>query len=219
MKKLLKISLVILLFATISVAIYFILDAHGLADIHTLKNIIQESNQYAWMVFWIIATLAPILLCFVPLLGSGLSLLSINLFGILPTFALMITSNIVSTIVLFLIGDKLGEGIARKIVGRSALEEAQNLINHKSKVLLPILFAVPVFPHEALTLVAGMTKLKYWYIAFVNLLHVIIETSIMCFLGSELIAWSSLSILDWIILINVLIIDIAYLFKLEKKIK
>ncbi len=219
MKKWLKILSVIGIFAIMSVGIYLLLNSFGLANIHTIKLLIKQSKGCGLLIFFLVATLSPILLCFVPLLGSGLSILGINLFGIIPTFFLMIASNILSTIILFLIGDKLGEGLAKKLVGQKAFEQAQNPINHKSKVLLPLLFMIPIFPHEALTIVAGMTKLKYWYIALVNFLHVLVETSIVCFIGSGIISWASLSTFDWIILINVLIIDISYLFKLEKKIK
>lgn len=219
MKKWIKILLVILLFAIISLAIYFILNHFGLTNITHIRKLIENSKEYGLLVFFIICTLSPILFCFIPLLSGGLCILGIVLFDPITTFIVCILSGIISASILFLIGDKIGEGLAKKIVGEEALNHAQDLINSKSKILLPILFILPILPHEAITIVAGMTKLKYWYILLVNILHLLVETSLICFFGSSLINWSSLSVLDWIVFINVVVIDVILLLKLEKKVK
>ncbi|MBR2969655.1 MAG: VTT domain-containing protein [Clostridia bacterium] len=218
MMKWLKIIFIILIFATISVSIYFILDAYNLTNISNLKTLIESTKHYSIPIYFIICTISSILLCFIPLAGTILSTLGIILFDPLTTFIVTIISNTISASVLFLIGDKLGEGFARKLIGSESFEQAQNLVNNKSKILLPVLYVVPIFPHEAITLVAGMTKLKYWYILLVNIIHTIIDTALACFIGSNLSIWCNLSIIDWIIFINLIAIDIYFLLKLEHKI-
>ena len=219
MNKWIKLILVILFFAAISIATYFIFKIFGVTDINKLKEIILASKQYGIIIYFLLLTILLTLLCFVPLLNTALVILGIALFGPLTTFIVCLCANFCSGSILFFIGDKFGESLATKFVSKEELEQAQNLIDTKSKILLPIFFLLPCLPDEALCLVAGMTKMKYWYLIIISLLYHSIEIGLFCFLGSGLIDWTSLSTIDWILLVNVLIIDIYFLFALEKKIK
>ncbi len=216
MKKWFKIFLVILTFAAISAILYFILKAFNIADISKLRSIISNSGKYGVIVYTIILILALVCFCFVPFLNVALSVLGIALFGSKIAFISNILAVVCSTTILFLIGDKLGEKFAKKLVGEKNLTEAQNAIDHKSQFWLPILFIAPGIPDEALCLVAGMTKMKYWYVLLVSILYHTFELSLLCFLGSELIVWSSLSLIEWILFINLILIDIYLLIKFEK---
>lgn len=218
MKKWIKILLVIATFAIISVAIYFVLKSCNLTDITTIRNIIESANNWSMAVFLLILTIALILLCFVPLLNTALVFLGIALFGPIKALIICLIANFISSTVLFFIGDKLGENFAAKLIGKKELEHAQDLIDGKSKLMLPILFIIPGLPDEALILVAGMTKIKYWYLIAVSMIYHAIETALLCFLGSGLIDWASLSILEWIIVVNLIAIDIILLLNLEKRI-
>ena len=216
MNKWLKIFLVILTFALISVVLFLVLKAFGIANISTLKTLIANSGQYSYIVYTIVLAVVLVLFCFVPLLNTALAVVGIALFGAKVAFITNIIAVFISTSTLFLIGDRLGEKFASKLVGKKNLEETQNLIDHKSKFWLPILFITPGIPDEAICLVAGMTKIKYWYLILVSLLYHAVEIGLFCFFGSGLINWSNLSILDWIIVANLVIIDIYLLLKLEK---
>ncbi|MBO5948618.1 VTT domain-containing protein, partial [bacterium] len=101
-------------------------------------------------------------------------------------------------------------------VGRKELNKIQDLIDTKSKILLPLSFIIPGFPDEAFCMVAGMTKMKYWYFITINFLCHIIEIGIICFFGSSLINWSELKLIEWIMIGNLIVIDIYLLFQLEK---
>ena len=219
MKKWIKLISIIILFASISLIVYFVLTHYGLTDIDYIRQIINSSREYGLIVFFILITFIPIIFCMIPLVKELMTFLGIILFGPLTIFLICIVSGLLSVSILFLIGDKLGEGFAKKLVGAESLDQAQNLINSKSKILLPILFTIPILPHDAITIVAGMTKLKYWYILLINMIHITIETAMICFFGGGIIDWQALNIIDWIVLINVVIIDIAFLLKLEKKFK
>ena len=216
MKKWLKIFLVIFIFAAISIAIYFTLKVFGLTNISTIRNMIFKSGKYGIIVYTLITSLMLIFLCFVPLLNTSLAILGIAVFGAKIAFVTNIIAVFISSSVLFLIGDKLGEKFASKLVGKQALNNTQNLIHNKSKLLLPILFIIPTIPDEAICLVSGMTKIKYWYLILISLIYHSIEVGLFCFAGSGIIKWSTLSILDWIVLINIFIIDMCFLLKIEK---
>ncbi len=216
MNKWLKIFFVILSFAAISVLLYLILKAFNIADTNTLKALINKSGKYGFIVYTIILIIVLVAFCFVPLLNTGLAVLGIALFGSKVAFITNIIAVFFSTTILFFIGDKLGEKFASKLVGKKNLEETQNRIDHKSRFWLPILFITPGIPDEAICLVAGMTKIKYWYITLISVIYHTIEIGLFCFIGSGIINWSALSIIDWFILINVILIDIYFLLKLEK---
>lgn len=216
MNKWLKIILIILCFALISISIYAVLKICNLADIEKIKTLIKSSSKYGVAVYLIITTLCLIFLCFVPILNSALVVLGIILLGTNLTFIVCLIANFLSASALFFIGDKFGEKLVSKFIGKDELIKTQNLIDRKSKFMLPILFIIPAIPDEALCLVAGMTKMKYWYLITVDIIYHAVEIGLFCFLGSEIIDWSNLSILDWIILCNVLIIDVYFLFKIEK---
>lgn len=217
MKNWLKLLFVILFFALISVSVYLILKMFNLTNINSLKQIILDCKPYSVLVYLLISVFVLVGLCFVPLLNTSLILLGIILFGSKTTFFVSLLSVFLSSTILFFIGDKFGESFAKKLVGEKDLEKAQNLVDYKSKFLLPIFFIFPAVPDEALCLVAGMTKMKYWYLILVSMLYHAIEFGIFCFAGSGIINWSNLSIIDWFILINVLIIDFILLLHLEKK--
>ena len=216
MNKWLKIFFVILSFATISVVLYLILKAFNIANIQTLKTLINQSGKYGVIVYTIILIVVLVAFCFVPLLNTALAILGIALFGSKVAFIANIIAVFFSTSILFLIGDKLGEKFASKLVGKKNLEETQNRIDHKSKFWLPILFITPTIPDEAICLVAGMTKMKYWYVTLISIIYHSIEIGLFCFVGSGIINWSSLTTIDWIVVVNVILIDIYFLFKFEK---
>lgn len=215
MKKWLKILFVIACFALISVAMFFILKAFGITDVSTLKKIIENSGPYAKLTYIFISSLSLTFFCFVPLLNTSLAIISIVLFEPLIAFACCLISNFISGSILFFIGDKFGEKLAKRFLGNKEFEETQDLIDTKSKIWLPIMFIIPGVPDEALCLIAGMTKMKYWYLILVSLIYHTIEIGLFCFLGSSLIDYKSLRLIDWIIIVNLLIVDVYLLKKFE----
>jgi len=216
MKKWLKILLVILSFAAISAVLFLIFKAIGITSISKLRSIISQSGRYGCVVYTIILAVALIAFCFVPLLNTTLAILGIALFGAKIAFITNIIAVFISTSVLFFIGDKFGEKFAVKLIGKKSLEETQNSIDHKSKFWLPILFITPGIPDEAICLVAGMTKMKYWYLILISLIYHSVEIGLFCFFGSSLIDWASLTLIDWIVVVNLFIVDLFLIVQLEK---
>ena len=86
-------------------------------------------------------------------------------------------------------------------------------------MLLPLMFLFPVFPDDALCLVAGMTKMRYWYFALIVGICRTIGVATTCFLGSGLINWAVLSLVDWFVLISVCLFWILLIFKYQHKIE
>ena len=218
MKKWFKILLVIAFFAVLSAVLFIILKTNNISSVSHLRETIKSSGKFALIIYTLIVSFLLVGLCFIPLLNTSLIILGITLFGPKLAFITNIIAIAISTSVLFFIGDKFGEHLVSKLIGRKNLEDTQLAIHNKSKFWLPFLFLIPGIPDEAICLVAGMTKIKYWYLLLVSLIYHTFEIGIFCFLGSDLINWSSLTLFDWILFINIILVDIYILIKLEKHI-
>lgn len=219
MKNWVKITLTILAVAIISVAAYFILRACGITSIEGLRELITKCGAWGWIVYIILFITSTTLLCFVPGTSATFIAVAIVLFGAWQAFAISAISVFISSSLMFLIGNTLGEKVAGKLVGKEALQKAQDLIDTKSKIFLPLMFLFPVFPDDALCMAAGMTKMRYWYFAIIVLIFRSIGIATICFLGSDIIKWAELSITDWFVLINAVIIDIYAIFKISGKVE
>ncbi len=219
MRKGIKICLTLLIIAGISTGVYFILRACGVTNIASLREIVADCGAWGWIVFIALFTLCSTLLCFIPGTSATFIGVAIILFGPAYGFIISTISVFLASSIMFVLGNTLGERVAVKLVGKESLEKAQNLIDVKSKIFLPLMFLFPVFPDDALCLVAGMTKMKYWYFAVIVAIFRTIGISTICFLGSGLINWGALSLIDWFVLINVCVFDIVLIFKYQHKIE
>lgn len=219
MKKWIKFGLILLLLAAASVGIYLILRSCGITDVNQLRDLIASCGAWGWIVFITLFTLSTTVLCFVPGISMTFITVSIILFGAMKGFLISSISVFIASTIMFWIGNTVGERAAVKLVGKDSLEKAQNLIDVKSKLLLPLMLLFPVFPDDALCMVAGMTKMKYWYFAIIALICRTVGIATICFLGSGFIDWAALSLVDWFVLINVVIFDIVLIFKYQNKIE
>ena len=219
MKKWIKAGLILLLLAAASVGIYLILRSCGITDVNQLRDLIASCGAWGWIVFIALFTLSTTLLCFVPGISMTFITVSIILFGAMKGFLISSIAIFIASTIMFWIGNTVGERAAVKLVGKDSLEKAQNLIDVKSKLLLPLMLLFPVFPDDALCMVAGMTKMKYWYFAIIALICRTVGIATICFLGSGFIDWAALSLVDWFVLINVVVFDIVLIFKYQNKIE
>lgn len=219
MKKWIKFGLILLLLVAASVGIYLILRSCGITDVNQLRDLIASCGAWGWIVFIALFTLSTTLLCFVPGISMTFITVSIILFGAMKGFLISSIAIFIASTIMFWIGNTVGERAAVKLVGKDSLEKAQNLIDVKSKLLLPLMLLFPVFPDDALCMVAGMTKMKYWYFAIIALICRTVGIATICFLGSGFIDWAALSLVDWFVLINVVVFDIVLIFKYQNKIE
>ena len=219
MKKWIKISLLLLAVAAVSVGLFFVLRACGVTNIDKLREIIASCGAWGWIAFIALFTTCSTLLCFMPGTSATFIGVAIVMFGAWKGFAISTISVFLSSSLMFFIGHHFGEKAAIKLVGKESLEKAQNLIDVKSKMLLPLMFLFPVFPDDALCMVAGMTKMRYWYFAAVVAIFRTIGIASICFLGSGLINWAELSLVDWFMLITCCLVWIFAIFKYQHKIE
>ena len=215
--------ILILCIVLISALSWITLNNLGITSIEGLRKLISSCGSWSLVVFVLLQVLVTTLLCFVPTTSMTFIIVSIILFGAWKGFLISLAGVILSSMAMFLIGRFGGEKIAVKMVGEETLKKAQDLIAVKSKIYLPIMFLFPFFPDDALCMVAGITKMRWWEFLLIVVCCRTVGVAMTCFLGSNLINWSNLTIIDWFVFISVCLIDLYIIYrladKLEKKIR
>ena len=223
MKTWVKWIILALVVGVISVLAWLILQSLGVTSINGLRIIISSCGAWGMIVFLLLQVVVTSLLCFVPATSMTFIIVSVILFGAWKGFAISALGVVISSMVMFIIGRFGGEKIAIKLVGEQSLKKAQDLLSIKSRIYLPLMFLFPIFPDDALCLVAGMTKMRWWEFLLIVLVCRTIGVATTCFLGSDIIDWNALSIIDWFVFISVCVIDLYIIYrlatKLEEKIK
>ncbi len=218
-KKWFKWLLFVVIIAIFSVAVWAICYACGVASIEGLRTIIENSGVWGWLVFLLLQVAITTLLCFVPATSMTFIVLSVILFGAWEGFAISATGVLVSSMSMFFVGRFGGEKLAKKLVGEEELKKAQDLVAVKSKIYLPLMFLFPAFPDDALCMVAGMTKMRWWEFLLIVLFCRTIGVATTCFLGSDFINWQELSIIDWFVFLSVCALDVYAVIKISTKIE
>lgn len=218
-KKIIKIVLLVVAIAIISIGLLFLLRTLGVTDTNSLKALIEGCGIWGPVVFVTLFVAVCTLLCFVPATTATFLIVGTIIFPPIEAFLLCALSVFISSTCMFFVGDKLGEKVVIKLVGKESLEKAQKLIDVKSKIFLPLMLLFPAFPDDALCMVAGLTKMKYWYFAIIVAIFRTIGVATFVFLGSGILPFDDLNVIEWFMLINVVIFDIFIIFKLSDKLE
>jgi uncharacterized membrane protein YdjX (TVP38/TMEM64 family) len=214
MKRWIKISLTAVLFIVLTVALYLV----GFQG-DWIKPVVESAGVFGYIVFILINIVVTTLMTFVPGMTFTFTLLATQLFGTLNGFIVSAIACFLSSLVKFIIGDKLGEPFVDWLVGKEARIKAQELVSTRATVLVPVMLAFPFFPDDAICMISGMTKMKFWYFAIVAVLTRTIGVGITSFLGGDVLNYASFSILDWFLFINIILIDVVLVWKLSTKVE
>ncbi len=222
-KQIVKWFIFALVIVGISALAYLCCWGCGITSISGIRNMIEQVGIWGWLLFLVLQIFVSSLLCFVPATSMTFIVCSVILFGAWKGFAISSVGVVLSSMSMFLIGRFGGEKLAKRLVGEESLKKAQELVAVKSKIYLPLMFIFPLFPDDALCMVAGMTKMKWWHFLLIVIFCRTIGVAVVCFLGSDFIKWNELSVIDWFVFISVCIIDmlivVHFANKLEAKIK
>ncbi len=180
---------------------------------NTFKN-----SWYGWVVIIVIQALITNLLCFVP----GVSMACIMLVQILcdnpwQSFALSFISVMASSFTMYLIGRFGGYKVCKKLLGEEDCKQASELLNHKGAVYFPLMMMFPIFPDEALIMIAGTLKMSLkWFVPSVVIGRGIGIASIV--FGMSIIPFEKLTtVWHWAGLIAICAIGIVAIFYLAYK--
>ena len=214
-KKIILILALILVLVTISLLMYFLFKKFDITNIKILRRFISGFGVCGWIIYLLLQVLISTPIFVVPLEDEIWVTLSILLFGIEKGFVLSVIGMILTSSTLYFLGRKCGTKIVGKIIGEEELVRVQSRFDVKGKLTLPFMYLIPCFPHDALCIVSGLTKMKFWYFFIVTLFLRSIEIVSICFLSNGFIDWKNLSTFDWIVAVNLAIIDVYLLKKLS----
>ena len=218
-KKIFKLIGLVLIYVAISIGIYFILKACGLTSVSKIRNFVSKAGVWGYVVFFLFQVVVSTFICVIPFEDELLTTIALVLFGPIKGFCIASFNMFVTSSLQFVLGRYLCKDLVNKLLGEDSIKKYENYLQVKGEIMLPILYAIPLFPHDSLCILAGMSKMKYWYFALVTLIMRSLEIASVCFFGSGIIDFGALTVMDWIMLANLLIIDIYLVFKLQKHIE
>lgn len=213
--KILKISIIVLLFAMIALAIYLPLSLSGALDrinsAEELKEIILDAGIYSYVIFFVIQFLQVILL---PIPAFVTTVAGTLVFGPWIATLISLVSIILASIFAFYIGRKFGKKLVVWILGKEDTEKWRKKLE-RGKYVFFLMMLFPIFPDDILCLVVGATTtISYKFFIITNLITRPFAVFGTTFIGSgELIPFSGWGIPVWI----AMIIVGAFLFFLSIK--
>lgn len=210
LKKYRRLVIVTAVLVVLSVVAYF-----TLPDIEILQVFFKDKGVWTIPLFIVVQVLVTSLLCFVP--GTSFSFIALavvvfNKYHPVVIFLIAVTGVTLSSKALYFLGRFGGVAVAYKLVGEEDTHKAQQLINKKAKVFLPLMYMLPVFPDDALCMVAGISRLNVWYHTLIVVVFRGIGAATIVFLGLDFLEYATFRLVDWFVFISVCIFWLILLF-------
>lgn len=171
-KKIGKILLTLLIMVAISVVCTIILSLFGVVYYDDGIQLNQElflsfaNSWYGSILIIIIQVVVTSVLSFVP--GSSMAFI-ILLQTLYPNpviaFIVAFSGVMLSSFMLYFLGRFGGYALCKKLLGEEDCEKASDLLNVKGKIYFPLMMMFPMFPDDAIVMVAGTLKMDLkWFI-------------------------------------------------------
>lgn len=131
--------------------------------------VLFEALKASWwgsLIFVVLQTVLTMLLCVIPGVSMAFIILSEAIF---PTawqaFLLSFISVMTSSTVMYMLGRWGGYRLCKKMLGEKDCEEASKLLRNKGTAFFPLMMMFPIFPDDALIMIAGTMKMSLkWFI-------------------------------------------------------
>lgn len=215
------IDLVLLLVAVVAISLVTLLllmafDIVYISDgVHFSEEVFHSfrTSWYGWIIFSLIMTVLTILLCVIPGASMAFILLTQAIYPIAwEAFVLSVIRVMFCSALMYAIGYFGGYRLCVKFLGKDDCEKALGLLRDKGTVYFPLMMMFPVFPDDALVMIAGTLKMSLkWFIPSIIIGRGIGIATIVFGLGS--IPFEKFtSIWHWIAFILLCIIGIAIVF-------
>ena len=177
------------------------------------------NSPAGWIIFILFQTLLTMFLSAIPGVSMAFIILSTKLFtNSWEAFLVSFISVMISSFVMFLIGKYGGHKVCEKILGKEDCDKSLKLLSNKGTVYFPVMMMLPVFPDDALVMIAGTINMKLrWFIPSIIIGRGVGIATIV--FGFSLIPFDSFTTLyDWIVFITVCLVWMEILFKFTNKI-
>lgn len=171
-KKILEILIIVGVLILISFVSMILLRAFGVIyydDGMKINTELFDSFKNSWygsIIIILIQVIITNLLCFIPGASMAFILLLQTLYSNpWQAFFIAFLGVLISSTMMYLIGRIGGYRVCAKILGDKDCEKASELLNDKGVIYFPIMMLFPLFPDDALVMIAGTLKMSLkWFI-------------------------------------------------------
>ena len=156
----------------ISVISFLMLLAFGIVNvndgIHFNTEVFDSfrNSWYGWIIFILLQTVLSILLCAIPGAAMAFIFLSQAIYSVpWQAFLLSFSSVMIASTVMYSLGRLGGYKICVKMLGEEDCAKSLGLLRDKGTVYFPLMMMFPIFPDDALVMIAGTLKMSLkWFI-------------------------------------------------------
>ena len=220
-----KFAVMLLFVLIISLITLIILFASGLLE-YTEAGFIFDTHMfdafkgkwYSLPIFITVQTMLTMLLCAIPGVAMTFVMLSTVIYSgdLFMSFILSYSCVLISSAVMYLIGRVGGYKICEKMLGKEECVKSLELLRTRGTVYFPIMMLFPVFPDDALVMIAGTTKMRLgWFIPSILICRGIGISTII--FGLDIVPFETFKTYDWLIFATVCIFWFNEMFKLANK--
>ncbi len=215
----LRISTVIIIAASIIVALYIVMELVGwikyLDDFDLIRDFVLGTKQWGVIVYLLLTIFQVV---FLPIPAAVTILIGVAIYGPLIAFILSLIGTYVGAIICFALGKSFGKKLVSWMIGHENADKYSKMLNDKGRWVFVIMLIFPFFPDDTLCLVAGTTSMSWKFFLLSTLLTRPEMIAFISFFGSgEIIPYSGWGIPVWI---GIFVLCIALLIiasKLKKK--
>ena len=172
LKLITKILLALLVIAGLTLATFLILRAFDVIHyddglklneeiFHSFKN-----SCYGWVIILLFQLIITLFLCFVPGVSMAFILLLQSIYEKpCQAFLLAFIGVMLSSFIMYIVGRFGGYKVCKKLLGEKDCDKACELLNNKGLAYFPLMMMFPIFPDDALVMIAGTLKMSLkWFI-------------------------------------------------------
>ena len=171
-KKIGNILLVAAILVALSIGALLLLSAFDIVYYHDGVQINEHlfdrllNTWYSWIIIILVQVVVTTLLCFVPGASMGFIILLSHIFpNKLGAFLVAFCGVMLSSLLMYCAGRIGGYAICAKLLGKEDCAKASKLLNNRGVVFFPIMMLFPIFPDDALVMIAGTLRMSLrWFI-------------------------------------------------------
>lgn len=125
-----------------------------------------KNSWYGWIIIILFQVILSTLLCFVPGFSMTFILLMQAMFDhAWQAFLVAFIGVMTTSMAMYLVGRFGGYKICQRILGPKDCERASELLNNKGAVYFPLMMMFPMFPDDALVMIAGTLRMSLkWFV-------------------------------------------------------
>lgn len=179
----------------------------------SLKQYVTSFGVWAPLAFFLLQFVQVII---APIPGGLTTVVGGMLFGFVYGFLISISAVILGSLFAFLLGRWFGRPLVERIAGKEIVEKYLTTVSLRQRVILFLMFLLPLFPDDLLCMVAGLSAISFKTFFFIVLFSRPVGFAIFAFLGSNAL---SLPFWIWIILGAAAIFIVFFGFKYTPQIE